>query len=307
MTSNKSGFGPLWVAIGASLWATDTLFRLPIVNQLHPVWIVFAEHLIALSVFIPFIIVNKKNLFVLSKKEWLAAALIGIGGSATATVLFTMSFQYVNPSVSILLQKFQPILTVIFAALFLKEKPSRSFYFWAFVAFCAGVGISFPSFDFSFITKKQLLSSQGALYAFLAAALWSASTVAGKTLLKKTPASVATFWRFCFGLIALSFVIQLFNIPSQSEMLLQTETLRSLAYMSIVPGLIAVFLYYKGLEKTPATVATFVELIFPVVAITLNTFALDLPLNSFQLFCGVIILFAVTMISLPLKKSHSSK
>ena len=122
MTSNKSALGPLWVAIGASLWATDTLFRLPIVNQLNPVWIVFIEHLIALSVFIPFIIVHKKNLFSLSKNEWLAAGLIGIGGSATATVLFTMSFKYVNPSVSILLQKFQPILTVIFAALFLKAR-----------------------------------------------------------------------------------------------------------------------------------------------------------------------------------------
>ena len=41
-------------------------------------------------------------------RRWLAVAFCGAGGSALATILFTASFHYVNPSVTILLQKLQP-------------------------------------------------------------------------------------------------------------------------------------------------------------------------------------------------------
>ena len=67
--------------------------------------------------------------------------------------------------------------------------------------------------------------------------------------------------------------------------------------MGLIPGLLAMTLYYVGLGSTPASTATFVELLFPVAAVILNTFILQTPLTIMQLVAAMLLLFSVTMIS----------
>lgn len=294
----KSLTGPALVAIGALLWATDTLFRLPVVHNLHPVVIVLVEHGIALLALSPFAAIKGRQFFKLNWKQFTAAFIIGAGGSALATVLFTSSFKYVNPSVSILLQKLQPVLTVLFAFLFLKERPQGHFYFWALVALLSGTVISFPHLDFSFLTGGIDFHATGVLYAVSAAAIWSLSTVIGKILLQSVSPVVATFWRFAFGFGTLLALVFLSDLPIQWELLSDAEVLKSLAYMSIIPGLFAIYIYYSGLKKTKATIATFVELVFPVSAVAINTLFLDQPLTPNQVFAGAVLLLSVTAISI---------
>src|SRR5690606_1847229 len=93
--------GSLFVAIAALLWATDGVFRFPVIHQLDPIWVVLTEHAIATLFLIPFLFRKqiRKGLFALNGPQWGSAALIGAGGSALATLAFTASFRYVNPSV----------------------------------------------------------------------------------------------------------------------------------------------------------------------------------------------------------------
>jgi len=67
--------------------------------------------------------------------------------------------------------------------------------------------------------------------------------------------------------------------------------------MGVFPGLLAMLFYYRGLAKTPASVATFVELIFPIAAVGLNAVVLHAPLNLGQLIAGTILIFSITRIS----------
>ena len=297
----KSNFiGPLLIACAALLWATDALFRVPAVSALDPTLIVGIEHLIGLLFLSPLVLLgsgSRKSFVQMSLRGWIAAIFIGMGGSAIATVLFTGSFRYINPSVTILLQKLQPLLVVAIAYIFLGEKPRPRFLIWAAIALFSGVVLSFPDLDFSFMGGGLTLRSRGVLYSIGAASLWAVTTVLGKALLRKVPVLVTTFWRYAFGLVTLALLISFSGTPLPKEALQNTQIWTSLFYMGLVPGLLAMLLYYRGLSRTPASVATFVELVFPVSAVVLNSIILKMPLSNVQLIAGAVLLFSVTRIS----------
>ena len=87
--------GPLLVALGAMLWATDAVFRVPALGRLDPTSLVFLEHAVALLVLAPFAwLRHRDGLAKLGARQWAAVAFVGIGGSALATVLFTAPTGY---------------------------------------------------------------------------------------------------------------------------------------------------------------------------------------------------------------------
>jgi drug/metabolite transporter (DMT)-like permease len=311
--SLKTLSGPLLVGFAAFLWATDALIRYPAIDQVDPTFIVFIEHALAVLILFPWLYFKNRNeILSLSPKEWLAAIFSGMGGSAIGTVFFTASFLYINPSVAVLLQKLQPVMVVLIAYLFLGERPDRKFYIWGLVALGAAIVLSFPDMNFRFLTGGMDIESKGVQYAFGAALLWAASTVSGKILLKKTSTAVAVFWRFFFGLIALIFLMAAaktgnpFASPgahtSVSAMLgsfwnPSSPMMLSVLYLSLVPGLLAMVVYYSGLSRTPASVTTFIELVYPIGAVILNTAILHTPLLPVQTFAGLILVGAVAMMS----------
>ncbi len=285
--------GPLLIAFASILWATDALVRFPAAGRLDPTFIVFVEHLLGTAALLPCVwLKRRRGLFALGWRAWIAAFIVGAGGSALATVFFTASFLYLNPTVTILLQKLQPVLVVAIASATLGEKPSRSFLGWAGVALAAAVVLSVPDFNFHFGAARRY----GLSYAAASVALWAVSTVAGKYLLRRASADVATFWRFAIGLGTLAAMLGLAGraVPLFS---LDGRNWLALSYLSLFPGVLAMFVYYAGLGRTSASVTTFVELIFPVAAVAINWVWLGEALNAVQLGAGAVLLFAVTMIS----------
>lgn len=294
----KSLTGPLMVAFAAFLWATDALVRYPAIGRVNPTFIVFVEHVLAVIILLPWVMIRHRGkIMSLTPKEWAAAVFSGVGGSALATTFFTASFLYVNPSVSVLLQKLQPIIVVLIAFPLLGERPERKFYFWGVIAFAAGVILSFPDLNFNFMSGGMDLHSKGIQYAFGASLLWAAATVSGKILLERTPPVLATFWRFFFGFLALGAILLLADTGVPIREMAATSDIGVLLYLSLVPGLLAMLVYYAGLSRTPAGVTTFIELIYPIGAVALNTIFLHTPLNMTQTIAGAILVLAVAMIS----------
>jgi drug/metabolite transporter (DMT)-like permease len=287
----------VFVALGAALWATDTLFRHPLVHQISAITIVYFEHIFATLVSFIWVLIAHRKKFFLGWKETLGAAFIGVFGSALATVLFTDSFQFINPSVAILLQKMQPIFVIFLSSLFLNERISGTFLVWAGIALVSAFTVSFPSG----IHLGDLHSaiSIGSIFAISAAALWALSTVVGKVILKNTPSPVLTFWRFAFGLIALYFFAR-YNDQSRIEIPFVTderEVIRSLVIMALLPGFLGVSLYYRGLSRVPASVATLLELSFPLAALWMNSYFLGFHLSSIQLFAAGALLVSFVGVS----------
>jgi len=287
----------LFVIFGAALWATDTIFRQPMSQQLSAPTIVYLEHCFAAGIMAAWVLLfHRKNLF-LGWKRTLGAFFIGFFGSAVATVLFTASFWFVNPTVSILLQKVQPILVILLSAVFLEERLSRRFWLWCAVAMTSAFFISFP--HGIRIDDLASANAKGALLALTAAGLWAVSTVVGKAVLNDTPGPVLSFWRFFFGFAAL-FVFSKLNFQTRVELPFaysDPSILKSIFIMALVPGVLGVTIYYRGLSRVPASVATLLELAFPLCAMWINSRYLNLHLTDFQLISAGILLVAMVQIS----------
>jgi len=118
-----------------------------------------------------------------------------------------------------------------------------------------------------------------ALYALIAAALWALGTVLGRFLAMELPFEQVTALRFAFGLPAALAAVLVLGAPLRAS--LHDELF--IALLALVTGLVAVLLYYYGLKRTTASVASVAELAFPVVAITVGYLAFDATLTSTQI------------------------
>ena len=287
----------IFVILGAALWATDTLFRHPMTNQISALSIVFLEHGFALMIAVIVTFVFQKKKLKIETSPMVGAIFIGIIGSALATVFFTMSFQFVNPSISILLQKTQPIVVILLSWIFLGEKLSLRFFIWGALALVSAFFISFPHG----ISHDEIHDANfsGVILALIASLFWAISTVIGKVTLKRMPSSHLTLWRFLFGFITL-WILLYFVPQSRIEIPIVTvdsSVMLSLFFMALVPGFIGVTLYYRGLTRIKASNATLLELAFPLCAVFINSRFLNLHLENTQLFSGLILLFCIFKIS----------
>src|SRR3989338_67291 len=259
-------FGPALVFLAAALWATDAPFRTHLTQGLSSNFIVLGEHVISALIAIPILLFNWGNLKNISAREWLAILFIGVCGSALSAVAFTESFHYVNPSVSIVLQKIQPLIAIALAWWMLGERMHKNFWLWTIVALGAASLVSFPDL------KPQLYEGEvfnpnliGSALALTAALLWGASTVFGKYVLRTAAFQTLTSLRFvvCFIFLGLLNAVQdTFPAPSA---ITNTDWL-FIVIVALTSGVFSLFLYYYGLQFTRASIATIAELGFPLAA-----------------------------------------
>ena len=289
VTRTLAFLGPLLVFFAAMLWATDAPFRTQLTKDLSASFIVLAEHAVNLLFVLPVLFFNWRELGKFTKREWAAIIVIAIGGSALASIAFTQSFKYVNPSVAILLQKVQPLIAISLAALFLKEQLHKYFWMWAGVAIAGTYLISFPTlrpqmFEGEVFNPNML----GVLFALTAAVLWGASTVLGKYALRVSSFQMLTALRFG---IAFLFLLMLSAVQDQVPPFAAVTGTDwfYIAIVAFVSGVFSLSIYYYGLQFTRASIATLAELGFPLAAVFVNAYFIagnNAPGTYFGLFAG---------------------
>jgi DME family drug/metabolite transporter len=148
--------------------------------------------------------------------------------------------------------------------------------------------MAFPSpFDVSLHGRAP------ALYALAAAALWALGTVLGRFLSSELSFQHVTAVRFAFGLPAALAAVLVLGAPATASW----HDEGFIVLLALVTGLVALLLYYWGLQRTTASVASVAELSFPVVAIAVGYLAFDATLTSSQL-AGVV-LTSLVVLGLP--------
>ena len=68
--------------------------------------------------------------------------------------------------------------------------------------------------------------------------------------------------------------------------------------IAVLAGYISLFIYYKGLQNTKASIATLCELAFPLAAVVVNWIFLDATLEFGQIAGSVVLLYAITKLSI---------
>lgn len=272
--------------MAAGLWGTDALLRRPLAESTQAATIVFGEHLVLVALVFPIIVTALPALWRAGPRYVAAGVIVGAGSSALATILFTQSFVHGDPVTPVVLQKVQPLVAVLLAAALLGERPRPRFGIFL-VAGLAGTWLmAFPSpFEVS------LHGMEPALLALGAAGLWALGTVLGRFLTLKLAFQEVTAVRFAFGLPASAVAVLILGAPATASW----HDMVFIALLALVTGLVALSLYYYGLQRTPASVAAIAELTFPVVAIAVGYLAFDATLTASQL-AGVALTSFVVML-----------
>jgi drug/metabolite transporter, DME family len=291
-------FSVVLVAVAATMWASDTYFRAQLIGHLKPAQIVVIEDALVSLFLLVFLLRGIPELRRLDRRSWLAIGLIAVGPQAVATILFTQSFSYGHYAETFVLQQTQPVIAILLAWLILGER--RRPWFWPTAAL-AIVGVYMVVFaqnlgaPFSDLQHGRL---EAGLYALGAAALWASGTVLGRFVLGKLSFTTTTALRFTLALPVLVLVVLVqFGLSGFTHY--QASDVLPFLGIALIPGFIALLLYYRALSSTPATLATIAEMAFPVAATFIASapppYGFNQPLYLAQ-FIGTALLIAVIFI-----------
>jgi len=285
--------GAFAISIAAAFWGVDGVVLTPRLYNLNVAFVVFILHILAFLIMNAFLYSEYRQLRRLTTGDAINFFLIALFGGAVGTMsivhaLFLVNFEKLT--IVILLQKLQPIFAIALAVIFLGERMKRYYFIWASLAIVAGYFLTFGTKVPNFNTGNNTL--EAALFSLLAAFSFASSTVLSKKVLEKYSFHTATFFRYGFtSIIMLVFVLatgltaQFFNVTNENWLIF--------FIIAITTGSGAIFLYYYGLRKVRAVIATICELFFPVTAIILDYLINDQRLSWLQWFSAVILLFAI--------------
>jgi drug/metabolite transporter (DMT)-like permease len=285
--------GTIAISISAILWGFDGVVLTPRLFNLNVVYVVFILH------FIPFLLMNVflhkqyAHLRNFVRQDYITFFLIALFGGTLGTIsivkaLFLVNFQQL--SVVVLLQKLQPIFAIILAWILLKEKIRKDFILWAGLAIISSYfltfGFSLPSID----TNPNTVYA--ALLAILAAFSFGSSTVFSKKILIAHNFITATFYRYFFTTIILLILLVATGMYGELGKTTSTNWLYFII-IGLTTGSGAIFIYYYGLRRVKAIIATISELLFPVSAILFDYLVNESVLSPVQLVSAAVMVFAI--------------
>ena len=177
----------------------------------------------------------------------------------------------------------------------LGEKLKRNFLLWSALAITAGYFLTFGFRLPDLTTGGSTALAAG--YSLLAAMAFGSSTVLSKKILRKYSFFTATFYRYGFtSLIMLLFVLStgiIHTVPHITGFQWMIFVI-----IGVTTGSGAIFLYYFGLTRIRAMLATICELCFPVSAILFDYFVNDRILTPVQWISALVLIFAILKLSL---------
>lgn len=293
--------GVIFISFAAILWGLDGVILTPRLFNLEVGYVVFMLHLI------PFVLMNLifkdeyKKLKEFSKKDIITFLLIAVFGGALGTLaivkaLFLVNFQALT--IVVLLQKLQPVFAILLARILLKEKIKKNIIKWGLLAMIAGY---FLTFNFSMPNMSSDSNMiLAALYALLAAFSFGSATVLGKSVISKYDFKTVVFYRYGFT----SLIMFVYIIYTKSYLQIFKTTKENWIVFLIITfttGSVAMLIYYLGLKKIKANVATICELFFPISAIFFDYIINGNVLSSIQWVSAGVMIFSIMKLTL-LKK-----
>jgi drug/metabolite transporter (DMT)-like permease len=285
----------LAVIFAAFLWSFDGFIRQNLF-ALPSFLIVSLEHVIGAILFLPLLIRGWKEVSSLGQRGWISVLWISIFGGVLGTFFYTKALSYVNYidlSVVVLLQKLQPIFAIALAGVILKEKITKRFILLAFAAIVGGYLVTFGSSSINDWDDKTIIA---ALLALLAAFSWGSSTVLGKHALNRLSFTTVTSLRLAITASVTAFVL----LSTGQYAAINNMTLSHWGFIVLIvlsTGSLALFFYYYGLNKLPASHATLYELFWPLSAVGLDWFIRGSILSLPQWVGAILLLGAIIILT----------
>lgn len=310
-------WSPLLIMAAAILWSLDGLLRRKL-YEIHVPTVVMVEHIfgvlllplwfesLACTKILPRCKTFLPEYRQMKRRDWIIMLLTALVGGVLGTMFYTAALarvNYIQYSVVVLLQKTQPLFAIGLAALVLKERLSVRYLFLAAIGLTAAYIISFPNL----VPHLQKSNDEliAALLALGAAFCWGSATVLGKLVLNSLSFGAATFMRFAM-VIPIAAIIAVVLGQFYPIQQITGEQWWYFLGIACTSGTLAFLLYYKGLQYTPARIATFAEMMFPVSAIFIGFFFLNESLSLQQILAALSLLGVIISLSLDSPTNHQN-
>jgi len=290
--------GAMAICVAATLWGLDGIVLTPRLYSLDITLVVFIFHALPFLLMSVFMFREYRHIRNFTSGDILMFFLLSLFGGAIGTLAIVKALFLVNfkaLTIVVLLQKLQPVFAITLAALVLGEKLKRNFAIWSALAIIAGYfltfGLQLPDLE----TGNNTALAAG--FSLLAAFAFGSSTVFSKRVLQKFSFFTATFYRYAF-----TTVLMLLLVLSTGKLNTIPEINGFQWFIFIIIGITtgsgAIFLYYFGLKRIRAMLATICELCFPVSAILFDYFVNGRILTFVQWISAGILIFAILKLSL---------
>ena len=278
------------------MWGLETLWRVRLNAKFDADILVFHEHWIGLLLTMPFLVAGATALRGVSRKALVSMVASGVLGSALGTVCFTAALTLLNASLANLLLNVQPVISVLVSWFWLRERPLPRFYPWAAVALACGATMAWSPDAVQAPHRLAL----GLLFIGATAVCWGASTTFGRAAMLEIDFRTGTALRYLIGTVA-TFVLAAANGDVAERlrwpMLWSPSTLKDMAGLLIVAAITPTFLYFAGLARTRASVATFAEMAQTFASLIITWGVLGEALTLQQAVAGAVLLVAVFFIN----------
>jgi len=288
----------LAIIFAATLWSLDGTIIRPNLYEFPAVNIVFIEHVFWAILLSPFIFWWWNRIKNMSQYTFLSLLWVSIFWGLLWTLMITeayfAAFRWETTLATvIILQKLQPVFALFLAWIFLREKLTYRFYILAWIAIFSGYMIAYGSLWKDIFNIS--LTNNASIFALWAAfAFWS-STVFWKNLVSDLGFRVSTSLRFLTTAV-LAWICVLIFSDITSLLYFTPFHWKLFTLIAFTSWAWALFLYYFGLKRVPASNATIFELAWPLTGIFFDWYFNGNILNMTQIIFSLVLLGCFIMI-----------
>lgn len=280
--------GYIYIIITAVLFSTMELAGKLIATEINPFQLTFIRFFIGGLILLPFALKDLKiKKLHLTTEDYLYFLFTGTLCITIGMCIYQLGVLHTKASTVAIVFSTNPIFTIPFAALILKEKITKTTL----------ISVGFSICGIFFILNPFHLGHDfgGILLALLSAIIFSLYSVIGKLRVSKYGSYISNSFTFLFGDLVLLIILLITKVPIISG--INSSNLYVILYLGIIATGFGYVLYFLAMKETSAIAASTIFFIKPALAPILALLILheSIPLNS---IIGIIFILMGSYISM---------
>lgn len=230
---------------------------------------------------------------------WLYLLLIGIGATTLGFYGMFHASEFLKPGLATVVTNTQPLLTAVFASIFLQEKISNKGKFGLFLGF---VGVLIIVHSSWLENDSNIAGLSGFFYLSISVLGLSLSNILIKKIIGKIDVLIAMGWQLLLGGLIL-WVVAL-STENMSDVVWSNDFIVSLTGLVILGTVLVYWLWFSILEKITLSYANSYAYLVPVFGISMGVIFFQEIINL-QTFVGIVIIIFGITINMKAKRSNN--
>jgi drug/metabolite transporter (DMT)-like permease len=273
-------------------WAGNAVTARLLVGTVPPLALSFLRWAIALALFLPFAWSAVRTHRLALRMQWRSVALIGVIGVGGYNTFQYLALQTSTPVNVTLIAASTPVFVLVIGALVFAERTRLAQWTGAAVSL-AGVLWVLLRGDLANLTRVAFVS--GDLIMLAANLTWASYTWLLRKRRPNLPFAPFLALQMAFGVLAIAPFAAFEAVVSPVRIVWSGTTWAALAYVAILPSIVAYYCWDRGVARVGAVVPVYFANLTPVFAAVLSVLLLGETPRIYHLVALVLILGGIRL------------